>query len=183
MGVRPQHPFKILRKFLKEHPDLRQASTQAGFAEFVGCSRSLVRAVEQGQTKITTRLAKRIQAATGVPIAWLSTPQAPDQPIPAAAGGELKHETVIAMVAAEIERNLREAERNLLLDPEAGEGDQDHDAGSQQATWRRIAAAMGRLVEEAIFEGFTRGDDRLAGEITKTLAKTLPSGGIDSGQS
>jgi transcriptional regulator with XRE-family HTH domain len=183
LRVRPQHPFKILRKFLKGHPDLRQASTQAGFAELVGCSRSLIRAVEQGQAKITTKLAKQVQTVTGVSISWLSTPQAPDEPIPAAAGGELKHEAVIAMVAKEIERNLRDAERNLLLDPEAKEGVHAQDAGSQQTTWRRIAAAMGRLVEEAIFEGFTRGEDRLAGEITKTLAKTRPGASHDSGQS
>lgn len=169
--MRPQHPFKILRKFLKGHPELREAATQEGFAKLVGCSKSLVRAVEQGQTKMTPKLARKVQAMTGVSMAWLATKQDPGQPIPGEDGEPITHSGILSRIEAEIARNHEEAAGELLIGSQAilerSESDKEPTRGIKQ----RMAATMGKLVEEAVMLGLDRGDTALVEEITRLLAK------------
>jgi len=169
--VHPQHPFKILRKFMKGHPKLKMAATQQGFSQLVDCSQSLVRAVEQGQTKITPRLAKKIQAATGVPISWLSTLHNPKDPIPAASGGMLTHETTLATIDQEIDRNLEKAGRSLMTSSKNVADPPAIAVGPTLSPKRRIATALAKLTEEALFESLSRGETRMMDEITRILAR------------
>lgn len=175
-----QHPFKILRRFLKGHPELKQASTQKGFAELVDCSQSLIRAVEQGQTKITPRLAKKIQAVTGVSIPWLSAMRRPDQAIPAASGGALTHEAIIAKFSEEIERNLLDAEQSLMIGPIPPADSPEASKDPSVSMKRRMASTMAKLVEEALFESLSRGDQRMMNEITRALSREFPAEETDS---
>jgi transcriptional regulator with XRE-family HTH domain len=169
-SVRPQHPFKILRKFLKGHPDLRQASTQQGFAALVDCSRSLIRLVEQEQTKITEKLAKKVQAATGVPLSWLATKHDPELPVPGEDGTPLTHEAVISRIKREISQNLEEASVNLLVGSKAVIERSNSAKDPSDAIRRRMASTMAKVVEEALYLSFDRGDTRLMEEITRLLA-------------
>ncbi|MGL5017509.1 MAG: helix-turn-helix domain-containing protein [Luteolibacter sp.] len=180
--VHLQHPFKILRRFMKGHPDLKQASTQKGFAELVDCSQSLIRAVEQGQTHLTPKLEKKIQAATGVSIAWLSTQHLPDQPIPAASGGALTHEAVITRIKDHIERYQQQAERSLMAVSKTTADSSSTAMDPSSSIKRRMAASIGKLVEEALFESLSRGENRLMDEITRALSRDLPAEKTNSGK-
>jgi len=180
--VHPQHPFKILRRFMKGHPDLNQASTQLGFAQLVDCSLGLIRAVELG-TKITPKLAKKVQAATGVSIPWLSKKQDPEEKIPAASGGTLTHEAVLARIGQERERYIQEAERDLLTVAKIKANSAEPSKDPSTSMRRRMASAMARLVEEALFESLNRGETRLMDDITRILARDLPAEEADSGTS
>lgn len=108
MPIHPQHPLKILRRFLKGHPELREAATQEGFAKLVGCSRSLVRAVEQGQTRMTMKFARKVQAMTGVSLVWLAAKQDPGHPIPGGDGEPITHSGILDRIEAQIRRNFAE---------------------------------------------------------------------------
>ncbi|RYD85763.1 MAG: XRE family transcriptional regulator [Verrucomicrobiaceae bacterium] len=166
-----QHPFKILRAFLRGHPDLKKASTQEGFAKLVDCSRSLIRAVEQGQTRITERLAEQVVEATGVSLAWLTVKQNPTQPIPAAGGGILTHQVILGRIEEETERNLREASSDLL---NASKSLFDPGGALSDASFlirKRMASTMAKVVEEALLESLSRGDTYLMEEITRLLAR------------
>lgn len=159
---------------MKGHPDLIQASTQLGFAGLVDCSLGLIRTVELG-TKITPKLAKKVQAVTGVSIPWLSKKHDPGQPIPAASGGILTHESVIARMRQESERYLQEAERDLLIGSNVAADSNEAAKDPSTSIKRRMASLMARLVEEALFESLSRGDTRLMDEITRVLARDLPA--------
>jgi len=160
---------------MKGHPNLKHASTQQEFAKLVGCSQSLVRAVEQEHTKITPRLAKKVQAATGVSISWLSTLHLPDKPIPAVGGGTLTHEVVIAAIQKELERNLQKVERSLMIGPKALADSSIIAEDPSLSMKRRMASTLAKLTEEALFETLSRGDNRLVNEITRILALDLPA--------
>lgn len=146
----------------------------------IGCSQSLVRAVEQGQTKITPRLAKKIQACTGVSLPWLSTMHHPDQAIPAVRGGELTHEEVLRRFAEEIERNLQSTEHSLMIEPIPSADSPEVAKDPSALMKRRMAAVMGKLVEEALLESLNRGDQRMMNEINKVLARSYPPEEADS---
>ena len=77
---KPVHPIKRIRQALKATPaesGLRQFSSSQGFAGWIGRSASLVRNVECGIAPKWDRLAKLIEAKTGVSSKWmLSTPSA-----------------------------------------------------------------------------------------------------------
>ena len=160
---------------MKGHPELQWAETQQGFAKLAGCSPSLVRAVEQGQTKITPRLAKKVQAATGVSISWLSTVHNPKQAIPAANGGAMTHEAVIAAIKQEIEKNQQKAERSLIVGAKDLEDSSAMAADPSVSMKRRMASTLAKLTEEALFESLSRGDPRLMDEITRILARDFPA--------
>lgn len=169
--VRPQHPFKILRKFLKGHAALRQASTQEGFAAMVDCSKSLIRLVEQEQTKITPKLAKKVQLATGVSISWLATKHDPLLPIPGEDGKPLTHEAVVSRMKREISQNLEEASVNLLIGSKALIERSVSAKDPSDAIRRRMASTMAKVVEEALYLSLGHGDMRLMEEITRLLAR------------
>lgn len=201
--MHPQHPFKILRRFMKGHPALKDASTQKGFAHLVGCSTSLIQAVEQ-RIKITEKLAVRVQAVTGVLIPWLSEMQDPDKPIPAAGGGTLTHEMVLGIIKQAIgQHSGPEGQKSAPMDfpsvlkgraplmasfvsgvfssirraPYAVPWGQD-----QSVSWeRRQAVTMARFVEDELFEAFSRGDYTLWDEISKVLSRYRPAVDPESG--
>lgn len=159
---------------MQGHPDLRQASTQKGFADLVGCSQGLIRAVEQGQSKITPKLARKVHASTGVATVWLSKKQNPDQPVPAARGGPLTHEEILARWEEETARNIREAETERLVgtnvELEQEEGGKEHGVSMH----RRMASVLGKLVEAAVFESLGRGENHLINEINRVLSRSYP---------
>ena len=76
------HPIKRIREALKAAPaesGLRQFSTSPGFAGLIGRSPGLIRNVECGARPSWARLAKLIEATTGVSSKWmLSSPSATD---------------------------------------------------------------------------------------------------------
>ena len=158
---------------MKGHPELNQASTQLGFAQLVDCSIGLIRAVELG-TKITPKLAKKVQAATGVSTSWLAKRHDPDLPIPAESGGTLTHEAVLAKIEEETERHMMDAERYLMTGSKAPVDSTTPDMDSSQSRQRRMATFMAKLVEEALYESMSRGDNRLMDDITRLLARDIP---------
>ena len=168
---------------MRGHPELKQAWTQQGFADLVDSSKSLIRAVEQGQTKITPRLAKKVQGVTGVSIQWLSMKQDPENPIPAASGGMLTHEAVLARIGQEKERYIQEAERDLLMVSKIKANSAESAKDPSVSMKRRMASAMANLVEEALYESLNRGETRLMDDITRILARDLPAEESDSGTS
>ena len=145
-------------------------ATQEGFASLVGCSRSLIRAVEQGQTKITPKLADMVQATTGVSISWLATKQNPELSIPGQDGKPLTHEGVIARMKREISQNLEEASSYLLIGSKAILERDETAKDASAAIKRRMASTMAKVVEEALYLSLDRGDTRLMEEITRLLA-------------
>lgn len=174
--MRPQHPFKILRKFLKGHPDLKQAATQDGFAKLVDCSRSLVRAVEQEQTGISPKLAKKVQATTGVAISWLATKHDPEQPIPGADGKLLTHADVISRIKREISGNINHASANLLARSKNAVEGPGYGKESSASINRRLARDLAKVVEDTLYQRLACGDTRLMAEIAGLLARHVDGG-------
>ena len=176
--MHPQHPFKILRRFLKGHRDLVWASTQAGFARLVGCSPGLVRAVEQ-RIKITPKLAMKVQSATGVSIPWLSEMQDPEKPIPTTTGKTLTHEMVIQISSQAKLHPVLTGRTGLMASfISVASATADRDPAMPMA--RRMAVAMARFVEDALFETLNRGDTSLMDAITKLLSQDPPAVGPGS---
>jgi len=199
-----QHPFKILRRFLKGHPDLAEASTQNGFAKLVGCSPALIQAVEQ-RSKISTKLALKVQAATGVAIPWLAQMRDPREPIPAEGGGSLTHELVLASIGQARERHSVQVEQRPAVPelhpilkgrtslmaafvsgvsaeigvdfkPSWGKELSDEPAQDADVSWnRRKAGSMAKWVEDELFEAISRNDYSLWDEISKALSRHRPA--------
>lgn len=87
----PSHPIRRVRDALKHTPEelgLRQYSTSARFAEFLGCSSSYVRNVECGITANWTNLALRVEEKTQVSSDWLLSDPDPTAPIMSVHGKE-----------------------------------------------------------------------------------------------
>ena len=159
---------------MQGHPDLQEASTQKGFADLVGCSQGLIRAVEQGQLKITPKLARKVHASTGVATVWLSKKQNPDQPVPAARGGPLTHEEILARWEEETARNIREAESELLVGTNVGMESEEAGKGHGVSMHRRMASTLAKLVEAAVLESLSRGETRVMDEINRVLSRSCP---------
>lgn len=78
------HPIRRIRQAFNNTPDasgLRDFHTAAGFAVFLGRAASTIRNVESGQTKRWDRLARHIEATTGVSAEWMLSKPEPSQPI------------------------------------------------------------------------------------------------------
>jgi hypothetical protein len=78
------HPIKRIRQSLKTAPEdsgLRQFSSSQGFAAWIGRSASLIRNVECGIMPKWERLAKLIEAKTGVSAKWMLSSPSPTDPI------------------------------------------------------------------------------------------------------
>jgi len=145
------------------------ASTQAGFARLVGCSPGLVRAVEQ-RIKITPKLAMKVQSATGVSIPWLSEMQDPEKPIPTTTGKALTHEMVIQISnQAQLHPVLTGRTGLMASFISVASAVTDRDPSMPMA--RRMAVAMAKFVEDALFETLNRGDTSLMDAITKLLSQ------------
>lgn len=153
------------------HPELKGASSQRGFAEFVDCSPSLIRAVEQGISKITPKLVNKVHAMTGVSRSWLSALREPNQPIPAETGVTLTHEAVMARWKEEIQRNIMKAEESLMVRSKALADSSGNSQDPALSMRRQMAAAMAKLVEQALFDSMNRGDNGLMDEITRILTR------------
>ncbi len=142
-----QNSIRILRRYLRAHNLLKIFSTQAEFAKMVGCSESLIRAVESGRIAMTLNLKEKIQRATGVQGYWLTEQQVPGAPIPAAEGGQFTHETMLDR----IEELKRGTEALIPL----------------KCPKKELARAVGKLVETTLLEMLNRGDTRLIDDIKK----------------
>ena len=171
--MKPQHPFKLLRKFLKAHEDLKAYSTQAGFAELLDCSHSLVSAIEQKKAKITASIAERIQRTTGVSKQWLAAPQFPNLPIPGDNGEDLSHERVIGLVSKERQRMVDRSGVDMLLDPKFLDENPDRDAVIAKENWRRISVAVAKLVEDSVYRELSNGGVGLLAEINSMIHRRV----------
>lgn len=167
-----QHPLKILRRFLRDHLELKEFSTQKGFAALLDCSASLIRAVEQGQTTITPKLVSKIQGATGVSVSWLSTKHKNGAPILGEDGQILTHEIMIERIRKQISENYDIAAKELLVGSAAVlSRSQDSKKSPSQGINRRMASTMGEIVEEALFIDLEKGDTHLMEQLTRLLAR------------
>jgi hypothetical protein len=159
-----QHPVKILRRFLREHPGFKPFSTQPGFAKFVGCSESLIRTVELDKAKVSGKLRQMIKASTGVSGAWLSSDQRPGFPIPAEQGGHVTYELVYDKYEKAVhEREMRDA-RIIPIQPPI----------PPVTAAQKLARSTAKLVEDAILESLKRGDTRLINDINMCLLQERP---------
>lgn len=73
-------PLRALRETLVQIPQLKVASTQAGFARLVGRSESLVRAVESGRVPISEKFARELAVRFGVSTRWLMKKEVTEMP-------------------------------------------------------------------------------------------------------
>lgn len=168
-------PTKALRHFFSKHVELRELSTQLGLAQLVDRSESLLRAVEAERMEMSPKFARALSKMTGVDPDWLMKSSVAESPIPSVDGSPLRHEIVIARIKGEIERNITKAEHNLA---EAAKLNAESIAATNDPAVpmkRRMATAMSKLVEDAIFESLTRGETHLMDEITKLLARDHPN--------
>jgi hypothetical protein len=63
-------PLRAIRESLRQIPQAKEFSSQAGFACLIRRSESLVRAIEGQRTKVSTKLAEELEAQFKVPAAW-----------------------------------------------------------------------------------------------------------------
>ena len=75
-------PLLALRRHLRGLPHLKGISTQAGFAEFLGRSESLVRAVESGRVEMSAKFAAGIAGKFDIPINWLTREEVEESELP-----------------------------------------------------------------------------------------------------
>ena len=175
-GINPAvKPTKALRQFLAKHPDLREWSTQFGLAQIADRSESLLRSVEAGRMEMSPKFARAISNRTGVAFDWLMKTTVDPSDISAADGGQLQYEMVIARIKGEIERNLNQAERDLAAVTKLDSASAAVTSDPVVSLKRRMAAAMAKLVEDAIFESLSRGETLLMDEITRILTRDFPA--------
>lgn len=135
-------PIKVLRNFLEQKKELRDSSTQFGLAQLVGRSESMIRAVESGRFPMSRKLAKLLSAITGASVEWLMLDDVDGKEIPSTEGGPLKHSDVLTRIHKEISMNL--AKVHPKLDP-------------ADSTYRQLAQAVAKLVEDEIFACLNNG--------------------------
>ena len=169
-------PTQALRQFFSKHLELRAWSTQLGLAQAVDRSESLLRSVEAGRMEMSPKFARALSSRTGVAFDWLMKSTVDPSDIPAADGGQLEHEVVIARIKSEIERNLNQAERDIAAAAKLDAVSAAVTSDPAVPMKRRMAAAMAKLVEDALFESLSRGETGMMDEITKILAKEQPTG-------
>lgn len=78
------HPIKRVRRAFKELPKIsgmRWLSGAKQFAQWLGCSESLIRNVETSPAKLSEKLASKIEAKTGVSAEWLMSETDANDPI------------------------------------------------------------------------------------------------------
>lgn len=161
-------PTKALRIFFDQNEELRPFATQKGFADLIGRSESMIRAMEGSRAvKMSPTLARRISTLTGVSQEWLMAPDAGGIDIPSFEGLPLRHDAVIARINRQIDRNLRLAVNGLA--DGAGENTQSPPESFGSFTNRRLAALTAKMFENYLFADLERGDSRLMEEITKLL--------------
>jgi len=81
------HPIRRIREALAQLPDRSRMAEVKNFSQWVGCSESLIRNVENGVTPMSEKLAKSIEDRTGVSAKWLLNSPKPDDPILDKRGG------------------------------------------------------------------------------------------------
>lgn len=81
------HPIRRIREALAQLPDRSRMAEVKHFSQWVGCSESLIRNVENGVTPMSEKLAKSIEDRTGVSAKWLLNSPKPDDPILDRRGG------------------------------------------------------------------------------------------------
>lgn len=176
-------PTKALRLFFSKHLELRELSTQLGLAQLVDRSESLLRSVEAGRMEMSPKFARALSKMTGIDPDWLMKPSVDSSPIPSVDGGPLQHGMVIARIKSETERNLNKAERDLAEAAKLNAEIADTTSHLMVPMKRRMAVAMSKLVEDALFESLTRGETQLMDEITKLLARDSPGFPVQPGSS
>ena len=136
-------PLKALRGFFAQNKDLKSLSTQYGLSELIERSESLVRAIENGRSPMSKKLAIFISTKIGVSAEWLLKEDVDGMKIPSADGGTLKHIDVLARIEQEISKSLSKVSRTL--EP-------------KNSTHARMADAIAKLVADEILEYLERGE-------------------------
>jgi hypothetical protein len=161
-------PTKALRIFFDQNEDLRPFATQKGFADLIGRSESMIRAMEGSRgVKMSPTLARRISTLTGVSQEWLMAPEAAGIDIPSFEGQPLGHMTVIARINGQLDRNLKLVGKNFEGDPAEIAHPPSEDSRSTQN--RRLAAVTTKLMEKVLFASLERGESGLMDELMKLL--------------
>lgn len=163
-------PIRVLRRFLQQHPETKEFSSQLGIAQLVDRSESLVRAIEGGRMEMSPKFARALSAMTGVSKDWLMRPDVDPEVVPAERGGSLQHNEVVARVRHQIKSNLDDAAASLAearIRKESG----DEAKGVAGSLQQRMAQQMAGLVQATLTETLARGDTRLMEEITRLLAR------------
>lgn len=75
-------PTQAIRKALAQTPHLKEFSTQAGFAQLVGRSESLIRAVEGKRVSMSAKLARELAPRFKVSEDWLMQEDVAETDIP-----------------------------------------------------------------------------------------------------
>jgi len=164
-------PTRALRQFFESHPDLRHLATQLGLAMLVGRSESLLRAVESGRLKMSSKLARALSDKIGVSKEWLLEPTVTGTEIPAVDGRPLSHETVISRISAS-EQNPRLTAVDPFKTPRAVE-EPSYQTDSSKENKLRMAAALGEYVKCCLIERAERGETGLAEVVRRLFAQDV----------
>lgn len=163
-------PIRVLRRFLQQHPETKEFSSQLGIAQLVDRSESLVRAIEGGRMEMSPKFARALSAMTGASKDWLLQPDVDPEEVLSESGGRLRHEEVLDRVRLQIKSNLDDVAASLAaarIQRESG----DVAKGVAGSLQQRMAEQMAGLVQAALTESLARGDTRLMEEITRLLAR------------
>jgi len=175
-------PTQALRLFLKKHRDLRPHSSQLGFSNLVGRSESLVRAVEAGRLDMSARFAHEISEKIGVAREWLMEPSVTNPEIPAADGGPLRHDAVIARLKGGMARDTQQTAADPPSGPISGVIAQIQQRYLREPGRLELLIALGEAVARTIDKGDKssaayRVSDRFMREAgRKVVAPDRPAG-------
>lgn len=161
-------PIKALRKFLSKHPETREFASQAGLAQLIDRSESLVRAIEARRMRVSPKFAKALSVMTGVSKDWLLQDAVDSESVPAEHGGILSHGTVVARIGQQIQRNLNTAAVAIKeFDGKVDSGPELDGQGDRLS--QVMAEQVANWVKAALADRLAKGDTRLMEEITSLL--------------
>ena len=149
-------PLERLRLYFEKNPELRPLSTQAGLARLIGRSESLVRSVEKGRVKMSSKLARTISEQLGVDDAWLMQVHvdSSEGPIPALGGGQLDYVGVLSRITTGIESGLEKVKPPPI---------------SLEPTKRRMLEAILSMVEVEILDYWQNAKDNPTDPVPELL--------------
>jgi transcriptional regulator with XRE-family HTH domain len=125
------HSLKLLRKHFAKSPELREFSTQGGFAKLVGRSEGYIRNVENGVVPLSIKLAETVEEKTGVAASWLIKPSGsyPSSPVPRPDGSAWEPAVAIQLIKARIDTSKQALTLVIAEATRSGMSVSDHFSG------------------------------------------------------